>query len=455
MRMMKPLMILTLLTTPIFSPANEMNVESYINFLIENDVEIERLIQQKAQTRFSKDLRLPTRSWILSVSSTHGLPLQDSQGRTSELNVEMSKNFRRTGTNLLLRYNQNDLADRNEQIQALQVQQSLIQNSFGLQTRLLEDSIDSDNLVTNLSLIEAYEDYVAEKIGAFLDLIAAQKNLETSQELYKDFKEIFSEVKKRRSKSIAISVDVYRAEAELLQFERAVLEAQARIAEVKRRLFSGVDQKVQNLKKTKITNQIPYLDEKEIAADFNDEDLNQSRTGQIIKASANSAAKNQKAVKRNLLPELGLNLGLSEDESNRFSTTVNRTEASIGLNLNYEFDNSLAKAQYGEAVLNQKLVEKSNQSLKNNLAAQLKSLKERIELQKKRVKILEKQKSTGKKLIDEEKKRFKRGLLNLRDFITVQTAYTQRQYDLIEEKVNLSRLIVQWKQLTDKLISKL
>lgn len=134
---------------------------------------------------------------------------------------------------------------------------------------------------------------------------------------------------------------------------------------------------------------------------------------------------------------------------------MNRRETSVGFNLTYEFDNTVDKARHEQSLFNMKLNKIENKSLLNSVKADVENLSEQIVVQKKRVSILEKQSKVTERLIKGEKKRFKRGLLNLRDLIITQNNYTQVQYDLIQQKVNLAKLIINWKQLEDTLIEKI
>ncbi len=433
---------------PQSSWANTMTLDSYLESLKREDLELKRFVHQRVQTRFNKDLSLPNAGWLTQITHTYGIASGVAKSRTSETTASVTKNFRDTGTNLNLSYNENDLADRAEEVRSAQVAQSLIRNPLGLRTGQIEDRIKEENRVVFLQVLESYEDYVAEKIIQYLDLILAYENLKTAQSLYSDIQKLWKEVNKRKDNNIALGVDVDRATAQKLQFERAVLEAKISLQSLQKSLVAAFDR----------SKPINFTPQKEIPFIKKDMDLSQKpleaqRTMEILAARETAASFEISQRKRDLYPEGEFILGYRHDESQRFSTIVNREETVFGLNFEYSFDNTLNEAQVDQAQYNKTQVEIERIRTKKELDALLSDLKQRIQIQNQRVKLLSRQQVVLKRLIGGEQGRFTRGRVDLETLINTQNTYAQVRFDLVAQKIELAKNIVRWKQNTDQLIS--
>ncbi len=184
---MKYLLILLILLffDSAFAGTQVLSLERYLELVKKEDLEIKRYVHQRFQARFQKNLSLPDSRWVLSLTNLHGISTTD-QPTTRRTEASLGKNFRSTGTEIEASYNTNTLADRQEEIQSVQLRQSLLRNFFGQQVRAQEEGLDLRNQVTLWQLVETYEDYLAEKLGNYLDFVSEWQNHQTAEQQLKE-----------------------------------------------------------------------------------------------------------------------------------------------------------------------------------------------------------------------------------------------------------------------------
>ncbi len=429
--------------------AEQITVKDYIELLRTKDTEVRRYVHQRMQARFQTDLNLADSAWVFSLTNTHGIAI-GQQPTTRRTDVSLTKNIRTTGTDLELGFNKNTLADRQEEVQSIQLRQSLLRNFFGQQIRTQEKGLDLQNQVTLWQVVETYEDYFAEKLGQYLDFVLAWQNYQTATQQLKDIGSIWKEMQQRKRSNIALSVDMHRAEVEKIQYERNLLEAKQDMQRLQKLLMARIDGHSSNFQPGA---EVPWVGEEIPFEEERREFLQSGRTMQIHKARIESAELFKDATKREYYPEAQLILGYNQDRSQRFATLINREEKVIGFNFTYQFDSSQRGAQVTQARYNLQQAELQNLSERKQVTTLIDNLRDQIVLQKQRVDLLKRQVRVAKKLIQGETRRFRKGRIDLETLINTQNSYHKARYDLTAQEVLLARHTLNWKVLVDRLVS--
>ncbi len=429
--------------------AKVLSVNDYTELLKKEDAEIQRYVHQRMQTRFQTDLALADSAWVLSLTNTHGIAIGNNP-TTRRTDVGLLKNFRSTGTDIEVGYNTNTLADRQEEIQFLQLRQSLLRNFFGQRLRTQEEGLELQNQVTLWQVVETYEDYMAEKLGQYLDFVLAWQNYNTAEQQLREITSIWKEVKQRKRNNIALSVDLNRAEVQKIQYERNLLEAKQDMQRLRKLLLARIDTSVSAFEPS---GEVPFINDTLVFSKERSEFLKKGRTIRIHQVRQQSVEKLKEATERRYYPEAQLILGYSQDQSQRFSTIINREEKVVGFNFTYEFDSSQRGAQVAQAQYNVHQTELQNLSERKQITTLIDNLKDQIVLQKQRVDLLKRQVAVSKKLVQGETGRFRKGRVDLETLITTQNSYHQARYDLLAQKVLLARHTLNWKVLLDQLVS--
>ncbi len=446
MRSLSPLLVL------LFSPwgwATPLSIEDYTELLKKNDTEIQRYIHQRMQTRFQADLNLPDSRWVLSLTNSHGIAIGQAP-TTRRTDISLNKNFRSTGTEIEIGFNKNTLADRQEEIQSVQLRQSLLRNFFGQQNRVREEGLSQQNRVTLLQLAETYEDYMAEKLGQYLDFVLAWQNFKTAEQQLGEITNIWKEVRQRKQNNIALAVDIYRAEVEKIQFERNLIEAKQDLQRLRKLLMAQVTTTDKDFAPSK---GVPLVNENILFEKEEQNFLSDGRSIKIHRSRISAAEKLKDATRRDLYPEAQLILGYNNDQSRRFSTIISREEKLVGVNFSYAFDSSQRGAQVAQAQFNLQQAELLSLSQRKRVTSLIDNLKDQITLQKQRVTLIEKQVRIAKKLLRGENQRFKKGRIDLETLINTQNSYHVVRYELAAQQVLLARHILNWKVLVDQLVS--
>ncbi len=446
---MKKILVVGILFINCVGWGKVMSLEEYGQLLTEKDSEIQRYIHQRMQTRFQTDLNMADSSWVFSLTNTHGIAIGQAP-TTRRTDVSLGKNFRSTGTNIELGFNKNTLADRQEEVQSAQLRQSLLRNFFGQQNRTREAGLEKQNQVMLWQVVETYEDYVAEKMGQYLDFVLAWQNYQTAEQQLTEISSIWKEMQQRKRNNIALSVDLDRAEVEKIQYERNLLEAKQNLLRLRKLLVSRIDTDDVDFTPSE---GVPLLGETLQFSLERAEFLKSGRTIQIHQARLESVSKLKDAANRSYYPEAQLILGYSQDQSSRFGTLVNREEKSVGFNLTYEFDSSQRGAQVAQAQYNLQQTELQNLSERKQVTTLIDNLRDQIILQKQRVDLIKRQVVVAKKLVKGETSRFRKGRVDLETLITTQNSYHQARYELATQQVLLARHTLNWKVLLDQLVS--
>lgn len=445
---------LTLLWISLLCPsllfAEELRIDRYVEAVKRQDIQIKKFVQQRLQTRFNVDLNLPDQSWTLALTKEYGIATDDKEN-TSETSASLTKSAISTGTDLEISYETNDLADREESVKSVTVEQNLIQNAFGNQNRKLAEMLGEQNQIIRWQVVESYEDYLAQRIGDYLDFILAHENFKTAKGLLDDVKTLTREVRQRRSKSIAHQVDVDRALAETLEYQRKVLEAKVQVDSLRKSLLASLEDS--NLPENFVpAGGVPFINNFNTFKDDLDRFWKDARTFQIYQSSQKAANLDIAVKEQELYPEGKLILGYSEDDSQRFSSRVNRGETIVGFNLSYSFDNSIDSARLEQSKYLKQQLQLQIQLDQGRLRAKLEDLESTIQTHRERVQLLEQQVKVLRRLVSGERNRFQRGGVSLKTLIDAQNKFTETQYNLTSQEVQLAKSIIEWKKITDTLV---
>ncbi len=431
--------------------ANVIPMDVYLNSVKNNDLFLKSIQANRSRLEFKKDLKSPDSAWILSITDQYGIS-SDNDSDTHRFTGQLSKTIPSTGTELTLQYNDNKLADREEQVKTVQLEQSLLKNAFGYQGRLVYEDLNEEDRRIYLQLVEDYEDYLAERIKNYLAYLSSYEDLKLAKKQLNEARSLFKEINERRKKSIARKVDVDRSLAEVLDFQNSVIEAEMNFSSAEIKLSEGLGE-IQ-LAKVK-TFEVPFYSRPIQETNDSSSLANSSRVVQLKESELKSSQIAIDLNENDLWPELKFLVGLSEDESSRFGTAVNRRESFFGLSFEYKFDDSIKRAELAQSEFSNRKRSLELNALKDQVQKQIRDSRGRVEKQKERLEIYKKQVEVLSRLYSEEQRRFRRGRVDLETLIEVKNRLSRARTHLISQKVEVAKVIVDYKALTDSLVEKL
>ena len=181
-------------------------------------------------------------------------------------------------------------------------------------------------------------------------------------------------------------------------------------------------------------------------------EVNLLRQMKILELRKSMANKELILAKRQRDPSLSLFVGYDIDNSERFSSTINRSGAVVGLNLLVPFWNTQAIASKKNALLNLSKSELNLYSIKRSLEVESNQISVKIhELNQKR-KLIKEKIEISKRILKEEKRRYNYGRIQLDDLIELETNFLRYKYQEQTEDLEYGKAILQWLSLKDNLL---
>ena len=385
---------------------NKINSESklslpiFIQKVIKNDPNFPVILIEELYLKYQKDLQLPASDIVLQISGQYDLflPLNENNDNTKpwEGSISLSKLFPKTGTTISASYSNNLMSSQAGVYQksslGISLSQSIIQNAFGVLTRMQEKKIDIENKVARYQVIEAYEEYMASLIQIYLDWYATLENFKATRATLKYNEDLLRIIRLKRRYRIAFNEDIYKVELEVLIAQENLVELanQLRNKENRIKLLTGIDNKI------KIQPQIPDIKTNQTNTNKILNNLNSMRTFRILKESKSQAMLAKDIAKRTLLPELDLfvgyqTLGQSYNLQNRQDTIY------AGVTTTLNFGHQVETANYKTKILDFKKAHYNMNKQLFDLKIYIEDLAHNIIKQKKRIELARKKLNLAQK----------------------------------------------------------
>lgn len=451
-------LFLLFLSLSFFSYAQELpsldstlKLDDFLNKAKQHDPQLQSIVADRMKMKYLTDLNLPSRQLLLSVKNEYGFTRDEDP--TTVLSATISKPLLESGTVISVGKTMTERPDRSEDVTQMRVEQALYRNAFGRQVREKIENLEKEKSVIELQVIEAYEDYLSRIIQSYLDLTLAYLNYQSSLRLKKETLTLLDNVTRKKRQNIASGTDLKRARLQTALRTENELQSRANLE-----TLSGGVRRI--IGETSDTSYIPDLsiNMEERLNNINidiEKFLRVSRSRTIYDQQENIRATDLKIVKENLKPSANLLLGFNIDNSQRFSTPINREEAVIGVNVDIPFDNSVVNAQIQEAsyeLLKAKLARKSFQdAIRESLIV----IRNQILRQRELLKVSREKRDLSSEIVKEQTRRYLIGRVTLDRLIEDRNHEAQYEFAYQSELINLNKLIVQWLALTDQLVTRI
>ena len=435
------------------SEASEPTIQllQFIDLASKNDVEVERILHERTRTSFHKEINMPSNALAVSIQNEYGLGLNGAEG-TEFWFFGASKDFPETGTKIFASHEINEQEDRTENITSVGIEQSIVQNAFGIQVRKESKKLDKENQSIYLQSVEAYEDYMATIIKEFLDWRLIYLEILATKDLYNQANRFQKFLENRRKRNVARKVDVEKGILESLRYKENLVALEGSFVTQRSNIA-----KRSNLsyKEKFIPGEVPDFYKEKIDYEKGKEKaMETTRTLQALQ-NLREAGQLEISVRReDLYPEVNFLAGFNYDDSNRFGTPTDRQEIFLGFRFNWPiFDRpdrgELKKAKFDH--ISAILAEKEYQK---NLEAALIAQIERIQLSQERLNISQKKWHLSQSIIKAERRRYERGQIDLEILILAHQDLAQNRYAYLENRIRLDKEIIEWLRLTDQLVRK-
>lgn len=437
-----------------------LGMNEFIRLAAENDTVFEAILLDQLLIQYRKDLALPVRDIILSVRSEYDFVLIRDQDAPAAV-IGLSKLFPYTGTLITAEYAsvpdfQDDASDFSRLDNRLseytvRISQPIAENAFGKATRLLDKIVGIENEVIRHQVIEAYEDYFARLLTAYLDWYEAYENLKVAKSSYRENLRLLENVKERSKSNVALPVDVNKITLQVLVREEVLIQSRVRYRNALNFIRTAIRYEGDE-------GLIPSGPE--LYNDFDPDFMKdyqhfreESRTYDILKLLEKKSSLEVERDANLLLPSINLTAGISSEWR---GTSVKKEENFLfaGISMDWPIPGQVERAEYETSKIEKKRAELATVNTHYRLYTDLRNLYQQIERERRLIAIAEKKIELAQSIFDDEAENYTFGRITLNDYIDAVNDLDNSRFDRVFSTVQLKKLVIEALRLMDRLVSK-
>ncbi len=429
-------------------------LDEFIKFATKNDTEFEEILIDKLILKYQKDLRLPARDIVLSVKQDYEL-FSDSDSNRSDTQISLSKLFPLQGTQTSLSYNVADARSSDfgegfsESDVIFSITQPIAENAFGRGTRLTDKIIGIEVEVAHHQIVEAYEDYFAAIITAYINWYEAYENLEIAKSSSRENQKLLTNMKEREANQIALPIDVNKIRLQVFDKEEAVISREERyqttLNVIRKTIRIGKSKKLKP-KKPDMFSKVPVSFENTYK-EFKQE----RRTFKILDKLEKSSTLQVDKDADDLLPSINLVLGY-QVEGKEYALNEENNILFAGIQMDFPFNDQVQSAEYEIAKINLDKRKLINTNVDYRLYTDIKNLFEQIKRETKLLGIARKKINLAKSVLKDETENYTFGKVSLNDYIEAVNSLDSARFNLAFREAQLKRLLIEWQRITDGLV---
>ncbi|MCA9396261.1 MAG: TolC family protein [Candidatus Omnitrophica bacterium] len=429
-----------------------LSLSDFILQSTQKDTEFEQILVDDMILNYQRDLRLPAADIILSVKEQYHYFIEADKER-GETSVSLSRLFPMTGTELEAAYDSTPVSavSRNNSSLSFSVTQPIAENAFGKSTRLLDQLIGVEVDVARHQVTEAYEDYLALIILEYLNWQESYENLKIGISSYKENVKLLQNIQERKKSNIALPIDVYKVEIQVLEKKEALISFRSRYVRQ-----SNIISRILRLNEGEFSH-IPdsSADNVRMKGDFENlysEFTSSSRTYQVFDLLEKRSDFQVQRDADDLLPSINLKIGY-EMEGTDFDLSDNDRLFYGAVQMDWPLPDSVEKAEYEISRLNLKKTGYDIRNTHYRLYSQLKNIYEEIVRESNLKSIADEKINFARSVLEAETENYTFGKVTLNDYIRAVNALDSARFNLVSRTLQIQKLRLEWKRLTDTLIT--
>ena len=439
------LFIILVFSSSAYSESFEL--KDFIRLSIEKDQKYQELHLEKEKNKYIKDQSMPADAISLTLDHEKAYVL-DSDDTNQSSTISLSKNFSKSGTSISVSKSRSNQPNIEFEEFDVSIEQSLLKNSFGRDARLLEAKLEEEAELANKEQDEAYEDYLLESIAAFFDYQITYSKYLLAKNTLADTKKLNRQVSQKYKKQIATSTDYQKSQLELLTAEEDFLAMEKDLNLMKAKVTERTGLK----EVAHMPGEMKKLFSKLLEWESKSLDKNLIREKLIADGKLSIAKKELEILKRDNWAELNLVAGYSEEESVRYSNSVNQKENYVGLSFSMPFSDKQSAANIGIARLDEEKLKVSRDLAERSIDRQILEFKQQLKFYSKNIELLDKKLALAKNIYKAENNRYSYGKIDLDTLIERKKDLATYQYQYQEYLLSYLSLSASWLELNDNLI---
>jgi len=430
-----------------------ITLETFIRAACVHDRQFQLILIDELSLKYKKALELPSKDLVLSATGQYNLKLAGDVAGGPEGIISLSKLFPFTGTETSASYSISPARSGSGYTSSFTtiVSQPLARNAFGRNTRLHDRILGLESRVSRYQIIEAYEDYLATIIGLYYQWYADTALYEASRRAWEENRRLLGNLQLRLKNRIAHPIDVNRVHLQTI-ISRDEMDTRRLQFEASRDLvYHAINYKGTKVLKPVFENFTASLG-KNFAADYQNQWAG-NRTAMILDLLVQGGKLEGIRAADDLLPSVNLLAGYSIG-STAFGLNSSYSEHQVygGLQFAFPFGRQKEKAALEVTRIEQRknLINKTN--TKERLRNDLKTLHRRIRQEEGFITTAGSRFELARRIAVEEARLYRQARSPLKNLIEARTALEENRLNLINHRVQLSTLRLEWLRLTDQLV---
>lgn len=437
-----------------------LTLDDFINLATKNPFFEEILISQ-LELQYSKVLAIPAQDWTLSVKGEYGLVGIQGDGTTRgttahEFNgaLALSKLFAQSGTTIKSGFGATSWGNQPRASFYFNLAQPIAQNAFGRNTRRTIQLVALQNEVAQTQILEAYEDYLASLIVLYYNWYSNYSRVLSAFASYNTSEQLLNEMRQKFRYRIADQLDINKSELQLLSSNQSLLNQENSYLQQENEIFLAAGLSSDQKYRPELKDYIDFdsLDFSTLEKTF----FSESRTVTTLEILKSQKALQREITADSLLPSASLyanyNVG---GKGYAFEEGDVKHNLQIGMTLDYAIlsEKVLANVAKADIDIQKQGLSASNKILK--LQLELKNFIENLKRAKEVLDIQTRMFDLAKSIAEAEQRDYNLGSSDLNFLINALNSQANYENQLINSKVQLNTLIVEFLRLTDSLVVKL
>lgn len=408
------------------------------------------LVSERLQQEYSFLSQEEAVEISLGARGNLNLPFADPASFTLSPSVSLDAFFPNSDSALSLGYSGPGSASSPKSSISLEWQQSLLNNSFGKETRMLARENELAREVALYQASEAYEEYFYTLINLYLDWHEAAETVRASEKSLADSQALLNQNLQKQSYGIARPAEVDKSRLQVLRKEEQLLQNQKDYQDISENLFAAALISENSFQPADIPLTLLKFDDDNIKLK---ELVEQSRS---YKTAALLVEKSRLALGRSrdaLLPSIGLSAGFKLSGDGYLVYENISPALTLGLDFDFPF---LRKAEKDREKLRREQLKYSQLELKDTgeqMHLQLDLLKRSLLHNQKLLEMAEQKITISERILRAEQQEFNRGNTDLGSLIGEYNNLESARQDRLALQLQKARLLLQWKSKTDQLLT--
>ena len=428
--------------------AMAMTIGEFIQQAERNDPNYQMIVNENRKKNYVVDEGLPSREFLISVEAEKGVSSEDDDD-TETITSSISKDIIETGTSVSVSHTQSLQPDREEDVTEIRLEQDLVKNFLGRDVRLEKTSLKNEVEAIHAESLELYEEYLNEILSEFLDYQQANIDVQLSQEAMNRVERLKSNVLQKFRKKIASQSDVDQASLQVLLRKEDLIEKR-RIFQEKKETIAEILGSAENLPQSESLFEkiFTFFSEKKSELPK----IENLRSTRALELRRQIADNDLVLAKRDTHASLRFVAGYDIDNSERFSSTVNREETILGLKVELPLWNTTGQAGIksaanasAESAINLQVNRKDKSTLRRQLLVRLEQQRDQRELNAEKVRL-------AKRVYQAELKRYNYGKISLTDLMELESNIVNYRLDQQAVEIEYGKSILSWLELNDQLL---